>query len=422
MGLKGDDDDEVPLEDSVKDSDAGGKVFPCSICLDSVTDDGNRSWAKLQCGHRFHLDCIGSAFNVKGAMQCPNCRKVEKGQWLYGSRCRPLSDFSMEDWTNDDDLYDMGYSEMSFGVHWCPFGQLARLPSLYEDIEIMSTAYNGIQHAFFAEHSAVSSSTHYCPYIAYFGSIHPSTSNSSGSAPDGTNIHNHWNGPLLPGEVPTSYPFQAVDVQYHGWDQPSSFSNSSYRRGAIADQPPVPPPSHRSGRTISDVHRAGSLMHPFPVGHSSGGRSGSSVPSSFIPPYPGSNARARNRVQALQAYYQQQQQPSSHLQPSRTPIVSATRRSSSSHRGMQMGLVSSSPEHNSGFYIIPTGSSGPNYQEPENPSPVQLHGWERDPSVPFQLTPAERDSTWPYNPLSGRSELGVWPSSFHATHGSERTP
>ncbi|KAK0573231.1 hypothetical protein LWI29_004642 [Acer saccharum] len=25
-------------------------------------------------------DCIGSAFNMKGAMQCPNCWKVEKAQ------------------------------------------------------------------------------------------------------------------------------------------------------------------------------------------------------------------------------------------------------------------------------------------------------------------------------------------------------
>jgi len=27
----------------------------CSICLESVLDDGTRSKAKLQCGHQFHL-------------------------------------------------------------------------------------------------------------------------------------------------------------------------------------------------------------------------------------------------------------------------------------------------------------------------------------------------------------------------------
>lgn len=61
----------------------------------------------------FSPDCIGSAFNAKGAMQCPNCRKVEKGQWLYASgHHRSFTEFSMEDWTYDEDLYDSSYSEM----------------------------------------------------------------------------------------------------------------------------------------------------------------------------------------------------------------------------------------------------------------------------------------------------------------------
>lgn len=36
----------------------GGKGFglvSCSICLEVVADNGDRSWAKLQCGHQFHL-------------------------------------------------------------------------------------------------------------------------------------------------------------------------------------------------------------------------------------------------------------------------------------------------------------------------------------------------------------------------------
>lgn len=57
-------------------------------------------------------DCIGSAFNVKGAMQCPNCRKIEKGQWLYANGGRSLPEFSMDDWAHDEDLYDLSYSEM----------------------------------------------------------------------------------------------------------------------------------------------------------------------------------------------------------------------------------------------------------------------------------------------------------------------
>lgn len=49
MGLQNDDDV------AIDDGDGGGKSVPCSICLEIVSDDGNRSWAKLQCGHQFHL-------------------------------------------------------------------------------------------------------------------------------------------------------------------------------------------------------------------------------------------------------------------------------------------------------------------------------------------------------------------------------
>ncbi|XP_031486487.1 uncharacterized protein LOC116254951 isoform X2 [Nymphaea colorata] len=56
----------------------------CSICLDPVMDNGERSTAKLRCSHQFHLDCIGSAFNAKASMQCPTCRRVENGQWRFG--------------------------------------------------------------------------------------------------------------------------------------------------------------------------------------------------------------------------------------------------------------------------------------------------------------------------------------------------
>lgn len=60
----------------------------------------------------WHADCIGSAFNIKGQMQCPNCRKIEKGQWLYASGCRPLPEFNMDDLAHDEELYDLSYAEM----------------------------------------------------------------------------------------------------------------------------------------------------------------------------------------------------------------------------------------------------------------------------------------------------------------------
>jgi len=45
-------------------------------------------------------------------MQCPNCRKIEKGQWLYANGGRSYPEFSMDEWSQDEDLYDVSYSEM----------------------------------------------------------------------------------------------------------------------------------------------------------------------------------------------------------------------------------------------------------------------------------------------------------------------
>lgn len=46
--------------DILDDGDGGGKTtaVSCSICLEAVTDSGDRSWAKLQCGHEFHLGML----------------------------------------------------------------------------------------------------------------------------------------------------------------------------------------------------------------------------------------------------------------------------------------------------------------------------------------------------------------------------
>ncbi|KMZ63499.1 hypothetical protein ZOSMA_401G00080 [Zostera marina] len=59
----------------------------CSICRNPVMEErGNRSTARLACGHLFHLDCIGSSFNARRRMQCPNCFKVEDGKWRYAAQ------------------------------------------------------------------------------------------------------------------------------------------------------------------------------------------------------------------------------------------------------------------------------------------------------------------------------------------------
>ncbi|KAF2288260.1 hypothetical protein GH714_005681 [Hevea brasiliensis] len=353
-------------------------------------------------------------------MQCPNCRKIEKGQWLYANGCRSLPEFSMDDWVHDEDLYDLSYSEMSFGVHWCPFGSLARLPLSFEEGEFSSNAYHDLlgQHAIFAEHTAaVSSATHPCPYIAYFGPIHPSTSNSSGSVSDGSNFNNHWNGPSVPSEIPSSYAFPAMDLHYHGWEHHAPpFSTTSSRIGN-PDQPSIPPVAQRPARTSSDLPRSGSFMHPFLVGHSSSARAGSSVASSMIPPYQGSNARARDRVQALQAYYQQQPGNSTAI---RAPIISGTQRSNS-HRGLsQVGPMASSSDQ-TGFYFIPPSTSGRNYQEAENPPPSRFRVWGRDLSTSYPVSQVDRESNWgAFHQATGGSDASIRSSNFRQRHGSER--
>ncbi|KAL2633494.1 hypothetical protein R1flu_004973 [Riccia fluitans] len=82
----------------------------CSVCLDVVQEGGERSIAKLKCGHHFHLDCIGSAFNAKGAMQCPNCRHVEDGQWLYANGNRWGDEMFSEEVAFIEDDHDYYHS------------------------------------------------------------------------------------------------------------------------------------------------------------------------------------------------------------------------------------------------------------------------------------------------------------------------
>ncbi|KAH9626127.1 hypothetical protein KSS87_016027 [Heliosperma pusillum] len=375
----------------------------CSICLEIVTDIGERSWAKLQCGHEFHLDCIGSAFNSKGAMQCPNCRKIEKGHWNYASGCRSFTDL-IEDWPPDEDSYDLNYAEM-FGVQWCPMPGFSRFPS-FEEGEFSSTAFQDLlgQHPVFAEHTAVSSSAHQCPYVAYYGPLHSASSSSVASVSDGPNFSNRWGGVSGPGELQTSYAFAAMEPHYQGWEHHSMpFLATGSRLGA-SDQPSAPFVDQRSSRANADLPRSGSFLHPFVMSHSSGSRVGSPVTSSMVPPYPGSAARARDRVQALQAYFQ----PPSTSPPQRSPLpMFFGSQRSNGHRGLsQVGQPPSSSDQAGGFYVFPSSASSRTFPEAENPT--RFHGWERE-----QL---ERDPSW------GARPAAVGPNSFRQRQGSERTP
>ena len=45
-------------------------------------------------------------------MQCPNCRKIEKGNWLYANGSRAAHDVNMDEWAHDEDLYDVSYTDV----------------------------------------------------------------------------------------------------------------------------------------------------------------------------------------------------------------------------------------------------------------------------------------------------------------------
>ncbi|CAN0897161.1 E3 ubiquitin-protein ligase RFI2 [Linum grandiflorum] len=383
----------------------GNVSVPCSICLEVVTDAAERSWAKLQCGHQFHLDCIGSAFNTKGAMQCPNCRKIEKGQWLFGSGSRPpASEISMEDWAVDEDVY-YSVSEVSLGIHYCPFGGgLARFPSSFEDGEFSLNPYH--DHVAFPEQAAVTSTG--SPHVAYFGSVHPSSSNSSPGLPDASNFNNHWSpqSSLVPSDMPSSYA-----IPYHIWEHQAPPFNSRIGGGGVDQASFAPNAQRAASRTNVRSQRAGSFVQPFLINQSPGVRA---VPPSITPTYQGSNARARDRVQALQEYYQQPQ-PSNAPQDY-APLISAARRQFNRTRELlQSGGMAASSADPAGFFFVPPGTSPPwNYQEAARtrfPTQEQQQPW-----FPMnnQHTESGADSGWDNGLDAAR------PGNRHRRYGLER--
>ncbi|KAM2404930.1 hypothetical protein ACFXTH_032203 [Malus domestica] len=59
------------------------------------------------------LHCVGSAFNVKGIMDCPNCCEIENDEWRYYVSCSPDHelDLSEDDMDYEDspiEFLDMG--------------------------------------------------------------------------------------------------------------------------------------------------------------------------------------------------------------------------------------------------------------------------------------------------------------------------
>ncbi|CAN6468880.1 unnamed protein product [Victoria cruziana] len=377
---------------------AGGAAISCSICLEVVTDSGDRSTARLQCGHQFHLDCIGSAFNAKGAMQCPNCRKVEKGQWLFANGYRAFADFGMDDWTHDEDLYDLSYSEIPFGVHWCPFRGFTQLSSSFEDADPSSSAYQDLfgRHAIFADHASASSTTHACPYLALHAFVQPvhqpSSSSNSDTVADVTAFHHHWAGLSGPADIATSHGFPGTEL-HHNWEPHSPPFSPTSGLMQSSDQASAPTAAtQRSSRTSFDsdgLPRIGAFLPPFLFGHGSS-RAASSVISSGVPPYV-VNSRGHARVHAYQ-----QTSPAirgAFPVPSRRSAPRSLAPVPTSHLGA--AAAAATPLDHGGFYSTVSASSR-NRQDGESSGSRQNHGhgWERERFAPFPWVPVDGESHW----------------------------
>uniref|UniRef100_A0A6V7QV47 RING-type domain-containing protein n=1 Tax=Ananas comosus var. bracteatus TaxID=296719 RepID=A0A6V7QV47_ANACO len=258
----------------------------CSICLELVLDRGDRSVAKLHCGHEFHLDCIGSAFNAKGAMQCPNCRKVEKGRWLYANGHRSSADLDFDGWMSEE-IYDLSYSELPFGFQWCPFRGFTQLASFFENIssypegESRPNSYHELMgNSTFGEHSNPSSSSHVCPYLALHGfsnSMH-GTSSSADSVPESASFHRH---PVQSNpDMISPHIFPPTEPQNHNWHQQHS---PAFPLSGNPDQPPSQYGGRLPRNESSSHQRMGSFIHPHHLIHGPVARNGSNVIASLGP-------------------------------------------------------------------------------------------------------------------------------------------
>ncbi|KAF8653859.1 hypothetical protein HU200_061988 [Digitaria exilis] len=364
---------------------AGGAA--CSICLDPVlAGGGGRSVAKLQCGHEFHLDCIGSAFNAKGAMQCPNCRKIEKGRWLYASGQLPSADIDLGGWAASDN-YDIA-ADLPFGFQWCPFSGFTQLASVFEEREAEPSSYHTI-----GDHSSASSSSLVCPYLALRGFLHPvhvpSTSNSGAES---TSFHRHSTGLEVHAtpDLSNAQVFHATESRNH--DRLPRYDTSSQQRSRsyAHHHPLIHRPTPRSGSNL--VAPLGSV--PAVVaetrGHGHGARGHmyqQSMHSVQNSPFPPTSRRVRPRALTI------------------TSFIAA---SSSGEVGAPLGF--SAP-----------GAVNRSIPDVEGISrPVDRpYAWGREGFVPFPWIPAEGESHWwgTFNPMQNHPH-----GSFTRRPAGERMP
>ncbi|KAL0903720.1 hypothetical protein M5K25_028117 [Dendrobium thyrsiflorum] len=335
----------MDLEKPDLSEDRKGSVSPsCSICLEFVLDRGERSIAKLQCGHEFHLDCIGSAFNAKGAMQCPNCRKIEKGLWLYANGLHSSTDFDLDGWITEN-IYDLSYSELPFGFQWCPFRGFTRLTALLEEGDSQPNSYRDTSgSSTFADLSSSSTSTHACPYLALHHAMNVAHSSASVSVSENSPFHRH----------PTNLGVQSL-----------------------------------SRNDTSNQQRLGSFVQAHPLLHGSiAPRNGSNlVASSMGPPIIGEvRAHARSHGQTVSS-------SSNRASPFAAPV----RRPRS--RGLALVSAPSSTDLG-GLYGVSVSNSTTRSHQDSDRHFDRYYGWGRETFTPLPWIPLEGESQWwgPFNP------------------------
>ncbi|XP_058092769.1 E3 ubiquitin-protein ligase IPI1-like isoform X2 [Magnolia sinica] len=326
-------------------------------------------------------------------MQCPNCRKVEKGQWLFANGYRPLSELNVDELVNED-FYDLAYSDLPFGLQWCP---VRGFMQLFDDGEPQPNPYHDmLGTAAFGDHSNASSSTHVCPYLALHGfshSIHPVPSNATDAVSDATSFHQHVTGLGVPSssDMLNSHGFSAAEPR-HNWQQASLPFPVSGGSLNTAEQPTSQLASRLSRSDSGGPQRLGSSVQPLPFIHGSVARAGGNLVAALVPPVVGD---ARGHTRGPNGHIYQQSAPASAL---RTAPFAPTRRTR--HRGFALfsSVGTNSLPESSGFHgFSVSGSVNRNHQDGEHIGrrfDRGVYGWVREGFAPLPWIPVEGESQW----------------------------
>ncbi|XP_073008588.1 E3 ubiquitin-protein ligase IPI1-like isoform X1 [Typha latifolia] len=372
---------EEEAEKGSGDGEAAEKSESCSICLETIAFGGDRSTAKLQCGHEFHLDCIGSAFNAKGVMQCPNCRKIEKGNWLYANGSRSQPELNMDEWVHDEDLYDHIYPELPLGVHWCPFGRVEPVPSIFEegDSSPPVTLEDFLRQ--YTMFPAISAADHPCPsYVTYWPPLQPSSSSNSHLPShimaDGPSYNNQWSHVPRRTDVQPLQAAHPIDFHYNSWEHISHSYSRPNNDNSNGDQSAVPFETMRAARFESDG-RTGYPAPPLFLGSGSG--SGAAAASSLVPP--------QNRPFIAQGNVNE------HYPHQNSSVFTSMQRPGGLRALSAMGPTLP-PLSDQTIHLFPYAPSGHSSLESDDAGRNRFYAWERDRFAPYPLGPTDHETSW----------------------------